>query len=285
MAADDRATRFDDEIAEIEDRRGKRNLFMILGGLALILLVGIVVIGARERARIADLEARPQTEPVELGELVGRVGSTALYAEGENLYYVEGVPQDVDLSGETSFVRQIEYSGLGEPDVTPPGTTHWSIVRTDSLPFVVERIANPLTGVNPVEFREVDPGALRSGDYRSGGSQDWYSLEQEGTAVRVTGRAAHEDDAAYLIDDPSRVRLQGLEGLSTMDSLEFAWAASAGATITGYGRISSTPPGGDPLFILVVSAIHPPTPVDTPAAADTTAAAADTAAADTTASP
>lgn len=282
MAPDDRAPRFDDEIAEIENRRGNRNLFMILGGLVGVLLLGIVVVGLGERGRLAEEAARPRSEPIEVGTLVGRIGGTAIYARGEELFYVEGIPQDVELSAQTTYVRAITYDPLGTPDSAPAGTMHWSIVRTDSLPFVVEPVTNPLTGVNPTEFRELDAGSLSTADYRSGGPQDWYPLEQEETRVRVTGRAAAEADAAYLVDDSSRVRLQGLEGLSGIDSLEFAWAAQAGAPLTAFGRITNTPASGDPLFVLMISAVHPPAPAGADAAPADSAVPAP---ADTTATP
>lgn len=265
MAPDDRAPRFDDEIAEIENRRGNRNLFMILGGLVGVLLLGIVVVGLRERGRLAEEAARPQSETIDVGTLVGRIGGTAVYARGEELTYVEGIPQDVELSAQTTYVRPITYDPLGTPDSAPAGTRHWSVVRADSLPFVVEPVVNPLTGVNPTEFRELDPSALSRADYRSGGASDWYPLEQEQTPVRVTGRAAVDADAAFLIDESTRVRLQGLEGLSGIDSLEFAWASGAGAPLTAFGRITNTPAGGDPLFVLMITTVHPPAPAGAPA--------------------
>lgn len=267
MADEGRATRFDDEIAEIENRRGKRNLFLVLGGVFVLILLGIVVFGARERARLDEEAARPRTEPVELGALVGVVGGTALFARGESLSYVEGIREGTEVTDQTRFVRQVEYTPGGEPDAVPPGTTHWSVVSADSVPYVVEHVTHPLTGVNPIEYHELNLGALRPSDYGSGGPNDWRPLEQGEERVRVTGRPMQDAGSAYIADLPARVRLQGIEGLSAIDSLELTWATRTRAPLTAYGRITTTPRGGDPLFVMVVSTLHPPAPA---APADTT---------------
>jgi hypothetical protein len=88
----------------------------------------------------------------------------------------------------------------------------------------------------------------------------------------VTGNAAREEESLYLVAELSRVRLQGIEGLSSLDSLEVAWATAEGAPLSAFGRISSTPRGGDSaLFVMTVSAVQPPgrtggAPTDTTAA-------------------
>jgi hypothetical protein len=273
MAVEDRDTPFHDEIAEIENRRGKRNLFLIVGGAVGAILLLIVVVGLRERGRLAEEANRPRTEPVEVGELVGVVGGTAVYAVDGSLWYVENVREGTPIDAGTRFVRQISYDALGQPDSAPAGTTYWSIVRADSAPFVVEPVTHPLTGVNPAEFRELRLGAMMPEDYRSAGPSDWRQLEVEQSPVAVVGRPAREGDTAFLVDEPSRVRLQGLEGLSSIDSLEFEWASRTGSTLVGYGRILNTPPGGDPLFVLLLSAVHPPAPAGAAAPADVPAPA------------
>ncbi|HUP18318.1 MAG TPA: hypothetical protein VM778_00030 [Gemmatimonadota bacterium] len=277
MAAEDRDTPFQEEIAEIENRRGKRNLFLGVAGVSGVILLLIIVIGLRERGRLAEEANRPQAEPVEVGELVGVIGSTAVFAVDGTLYYIENIREGTAIDAGTRFARQISYDGLGRPDSAPSGTTYWSIVRADSAPYLIEPVVHPLTGVNPAEYRELRLGAMMPEDYRSAGPSDWRQLEVEQTPVAVSGRAVREGDTALLVDEPSRVRLQGIEGLSTIDSLEFEWASRTGAPMVGYGRILNTPPGGDPLFVLMLSTVHPPAPAAAAAPADAPPAPADTA--------
>ena len=114
--------------------------------------------------------------------------------------------------------------------------------------------------------------ALSAADYGSDSPNDWSTLEEEGTQVAVTGAATRETDAVYLVSDPNRVRLQGIEGLISLDSLEVAWATAQNAPLSAFGRISSTPRGGDAaLFVMTVSAIQPPGEAGA-ASSDTTAA-------------
>jgi hypothetical protein len=260
MDSENRATPFDEEIAEIENRRGTRNLFLFVGGILGLILLFVVVVGVRERIRLAREAARPQTEDVALGTYVGLAGNQALFAVNDELSYVEGIGQ-ADVGDQTSFVRRLRYDELGNADTLPPGISHWSLRESDSLPYVVEPIEDPLIGVTPDRYRVVRIGNLSRGDYGSEGPNDWEPLEQDEDRVRVTGRIEGMDSSVYLVDEPSRVRLQGIEGLSPIDSLEMVWATGAGGTLTAYGRITSTPSprANDPaLFILTVSAVHPP---------------------------
>jgi hypothetical protein len=93
MAGEPGATKFEQEIEEIENRRGIRNLFVVLGGLVTVILLVIVVVGARERARLAAEAARPKFEEVVLGRFVGQASNQAVFAEGQRLNYVEGIGQ------------------------------------------------------------------------------------------------------------------------------------------------------------------------------------------------
>lgn len=277
MDSENRANGIEDEIAEIENRRGKRNLFLTLGGIVIVLLLVIVVVGARERARIAELEARPQTEPVEMGTLVGTTANQAVFARGGRLTYVEGI-SDADITSDTRFVREITYNPAGEPDTVPSTLSHWSLSSTDSLPYVVEPVTNPLLGVNPTEYQELELGSLRREDYGTGGPGDWQPLEREGDNVQITGEAARVEGAVYLTSDPVRVRLSGVEGLTAVDSLEVSWATENNADLTAYGRITNTPrgPGDQALFVLTINSVHPPASVTGGATAPTDTTAADT---------
>lgn len=262
MDTENRATPFAEEIAEIENRRGTRNLFFLVGGLLGLILLVVVVIGVRERIRLAREAARPQTEDVILGEYVGLAGNQALFAANGELSYVEGIGQ-AEVGDQTSFVRRLRYDEFGNADTLPPGITHWSLRESDSLPYVVEPIENPLIGVTPDRYREVLIANLSRGDYGSEGPNDWEPLEQDEDRVQVTGRIDQIDSSVYLVSEPSRIRLQGVEGLSPIDSLEMVWATGAGGTLTAYGRITSTPSprANDPaLFVITLSAVHPPMP-------------------------
>lgn len=258
MATEPRSTKFDAEIAEIENRRGKRNLFLVLSGLVAVLLLAIVIVGARERSRLAAEAARPKFEDVVLGRYLGQASNQAVFAEGQRLNYVEGIGNN-EIGSTTTFVRPIEYDAAGNPVPAPQGTFFWSLESADSLPYVIEPVLNPLTGVSPSDYRQLDLGSLTTADYGSGGPNDWTSLQEEGTQVAVTGGATRADGSVYLVADPSRVRLQGIEGLSALDSLEVAWATAEGAPLSAFGRISSTPRGGDSaLFVMTVNAVQPP---------------------------
>ncbi|MDX1624537.1 MAG: hypothetical protein R3199_11230 [Gemmatimonadota bacterium] len=282
MADEDPGTRFEEEIAEIEQRERTRNVFLFVGGIVVVVLAVIVVIGIRERSRLAELEARPDFEPVELGRHLGTVANTAVFSEGDRLFYVEGVGE-AEIADTTEFVREIQYDMAGEPDSIPPGTTHWTLAQWDSLPYTIERTANPLIGVTPSDYRELVLSSLRHADYGAGGPNDWQPLEREEARVRVTGRAIEEQGSTYLREDTVQVRLAGVEELTPMDSLEVAWATENRAPLTAFGRIERTIPGGATLFVLRTNAVQPPEPeaIATPAggAADTTVA--DTAPADT----
>lgn len=261
MTSEDHASRFDDEIAEIENRGRKRNLFMILGGIVVVVLAVIVIVGGRERMRLAAEAARPKTEPVDLGQLVGKVANTAVYAKGGGLSYVEGVG-DAQVGPDTRYVRRISYDQLGNPDTIPAGITHWSLVQSDSLPYTLEWVTNPLIGVNPSDYQALELGSLRAGDYGTGGPKDWKSLEENRTNVQITGEATREDSGVYLTADSVRARLQGIEGLSAVDSLELDWATKNHADLTAYGRIGSTPrrPTDDTLFTFTLTSVEPPAP-------------------------
>lgn len=258
MSPDPHATRLDDEIAEIENRRGTRTLFMSLGAAFALLLLVVVVYGARERARLAEEAARPRTAELALGQHLGTVSNTAVFSDGQRLSYVEGVG-DTPMEN-ASFVRPLEYDQAGNPVPLPAGITHWSLAEEDSLPYLVEPILNPLTGVNLGDYQELNLATLEADDYGTGGPADWRPYELEETNIAVTGRASTEDGSVYLTADDARVRLQGIQGLSGLDSLEIAWATNNQAAISAFGRISTTPRGGDPLFVLAVNAVDPPRP-------------------------
>jgi len=280
MAGEPGATKFEEEIAEIENRRRTRNLFLILGGLVAAILLVVVIVGARERARLAEEAARPKFEEVVLGRYVGQASNQAVFAEGERLNYVEGVGES-EVGPTTTFVRPLEYDAIGNPLPAPEGVFFWSIESADSLPYVIEPITNPLTGVNPADYRHLDLAALRPTDYGVGGPNDWGLFQEEGTLVSVSGTAAREDGAVYIVDEPSRVRLQGIEGLSALDSLEVDWATESGAPLSAFGRISSTPRGGDSaLFVMTATAVQPQ--ASEGAAPPSGAAVPDAAPADTT---
>lgn len=274
MSPDPHAVRHDDEIAEIENRRGTRTLFLALGGLFGLLLLAIVVYGAKERARLREEDARPKTAELELGRHLGTVSNTAVFSDGQRLTYVEGVG-DAPLDN-ASFVRALEYDQDGTPVEFPATITHWSIQQKDSLPYVVEPVRNPLTGVTLSDYRALDLASLKPSDYGTGGPADWQPLEREETNVSVTGRVERTAEGVSLTAGDSRVRIQGIEGLSGLDSLEMAWATANGTELSVFGRIGNTPRGGDPLFVLMISAVEPPRSAqpETDAAADTAAPAA-----------
>lgn len=279
MDSENRAHRMDEEIAEIEDRRGKRNLFLTLGGIVGVLLLVIVIFGWRERARIAEIEARPQTEAVELGNLVGTSANTAVFSRGDRLSYVEGIGE-ASIDADTRFVRRITYSPVGEPDTIPSSIVYWSLAESDSLPYVLEPVTNPLTGVNPTDYQELELASMRAADYGTGGPGDWRSLEQEGENIQVTGEASREEEEVYLTSDSVRARLQGIEGLTAIDSLEVSWAIENNAPLTAYGRITNTPrrPTDATLFVVTVNSVQPPSAATggATAPADAAATAADT---------
>ena len=129
MAGEPGATKFEEEIAEIENRRGTRNLFLVLGGLLVAILLVVVVVGAREHARLAEEAARPKFEPVVLGRYVGMASNQAVFAEGQHLNYVEGVGQ-AEMGPSTTFVRALEYDAAGNPAPAPEsGLTRSSVIR------------------------------------------------------------------------------------------------------------------------------------------------------------
>jgi hypothetical protein len=283
MAPDPHATNFDAEIAEIENRRGTRTLFLVLGGLFALILVLVVIVGARERSRLAAEAARPKFEEVVLGRYIGQASNQAVFAEEDRLNYVEGIGES-ELGPTTTFVRSLEYDAAGNPTPAPEGTFFWSLESADSLPYVIEPVVNPLTGVSPSDYQALDLNTLSLADYGSGGPNDWAPLQEEGNEVSVTGTATREDGTVYLAAGEGRARLQGMEGLSALDSLEVAWATESGAPLSAFGRISSTPREGDQtLFVMTVTAVQPPSELggaapdaaagDTtlPARADTTA--------------
>ncbi|CAN5867283.1 hypothetical protein BH20GEM1_BH20GEM1_04300 [soil metagenome] len=288
MAPDPHATNFDAEIAEIENRRGKRILFLTLGGVLGLILLLVVVFGARERSRLAEEAARPRFEEVVLGRFVGQASNQAVFAEEQGLNYVEGIGES-EIGSSTTFVRAIEYDPAGNPVPAPEGSFFWSLEASDSLPYVIEPVVNPLTGVSPSDYVALDLGTLSLADYNSGGPNDWAPLQEEGEEVSVTGRATREDDTVYLTRGTGRARLQGIEGLSALDSLEVAWATESGAPLSAFGRIASTPREGDnTLFVMTVTAVQPPGDIAGSRSAAPSAAAADTslpARADTTAIP
>lgn len=258
MAPDPHAQRMEEEIAEIENRSGTRTLFIVVGGLAALLLVGIVAVGARERLRLLEESRRPQAQVVDIGSYVGTAGNTAVFASGDELSYVDGVG-DASIESSTTFARPLSYDEAGNPLPLAEGVHHWSLASTDSLPYLIEPVENPLIGFSVQDYRQLPLGSLSRGDYGSGGPNDWRPLEEEGANVTVTGQARRADGAYYLVADPARVRLQGIEGLSPIDSLEIRWATESGAPLAAFGRISSTPRAGDAaLFVMTLTAVQPP---------------------------
>ena len=159
MAPDPHATNLDAEIAEIENRRGTRNLFLVLGGILGLILVLVVIFGARERTRLAAEAARPKFEEVVLGRYVGQASNQAVFAEGQRLNYVEGIGES-EIGSSPTFVRALEYDAAGNPATVPEGTFFWSLESADSLPYVIEPVINPLTGVSPSDYQELDLGTV-----------------------------------------------------------------------------------------------------------------------------
>lgn len=254
---DPHAVRLEDEIARIENRSRTRLLFMVLGGLLVILLGAIVVFGGRERARLRAEAARPKTEPVSFGQYLGTVGRQAVFANGDELAYVQ-LTGEATVTTDTRFGRPLAYDEAGQPIGLQDGITHWSLASADSLMFVIEPVANPLTGVNLDDYRQLPLASLTPEDYGSGGPRDWQALQDQGSNVAITGQAQRVEGAVYLTAEAKRVRLQGIEGLSAVDSLEVAWATQNKAPLSAFGRISSTPRGADTaLFVMTVTAVHP----------------------------
>ena len=266
MAAEEPKTGFEEEIAVIENRAGTRRLFMMVGGAIGVLLLAVVVLGARERVRLARESARATTAEVVLGRYIGTASNQAVFAQEGALAYLEGVG-DAEIGPATRFVRTLAYDAQGNPVELTAEVRYWKLESADSLPYMIEPMDNPLIGVNPSQFREIQLGALTAADYGTGGPRDWRSLEEEGADVRVTGRASRSDGAVLLTEGSSGVRVQGVEGLSPLDSLEVAWATESGAPLTAYGTISSSP-RTDVLFVLIAEAVHAPEPegaAETPA--------------------
>ncbi len=286
---DPHAIRLEDEIASIENRSRTRLLFVVLGGLLVILLGAVIVFGGRERARLRAEAARPKTEPVSFGQYLGTVGTQAVFANGDELAYVQ-LTGEATVTTDTRFGRPLTYDEAGQPVGLQDGITHWSLASADSVMFVIEPVANPLTGVNLDDYRQLplasglDPArqgaqirsrigfvhdephfyrqltlaSLTPDDYGSGGPRDWQSLQDQGSNVAISGRAQRVEGAFYLTADTKRVRLQGIEGLSAVDSLEMAWATQNNKQLSAFGRISSTPRGADTaLFVMTVTAVHP----------------------------
>ncbi len=263
MAPDPHAARIDEEVAEIEDRSGTRRLFLILGGLFGLVLILIVAVGVKARIQMAREASRPQTEALNLGSYIGQAANTALFANRDQLYYVENVGGAKIEDGAT-FARRIEYDELGHPDTLPQATRHFRLVSADSMPYIVEAVTNPLTGVTPSEYQTLPLASLRPSDYGSGGPHDWRPLEREGAKVQLTGQLSRESGSLYVTADSARVRLQGVEGLTPVDSLEVVWAVKQQAPLTVYGRVSQAGGGrraaGAPLFVLTLNATDPPHP-------------------------
>lgn len=255
---DPHAFQMDEEIAEIENRKSNRTLFALLGGVVLLLLAGIIVVGSGERARLAEIAARPKSEALNLGSYLGTVGNQAVFDRGGELAYVQ-LAGETQVDEDTRFARVLDYDQAGATIPLPDGITHWSLTQADSLPYTVEPILNPLIGFNVDDYRELPLAAMTSADYRSGGPRDWSPLQLEGTPVAISGSVAEVEGAIYMVADSTRVRLQGVEGLSAVDSLEVRWAVSAGAELSAFGRISSTPPqrGDAALFVMMLTAVQP----------------------------
>jgi len=274
MAAEVQQSRFDEEIAQIENRAGKRRMFMIISGVTAVLLVLIILVGARERVRLAREAARPKTEEVVLGRYVGTASNQAVFERDNGLVYLEGAG-NTEIGTTTTFARALEYDAQGNPVAMEDGDVrYWRLESSDSLPYIVEPIVNPLIGVNAAEFRGIDLAALSPSSYGAGGPNDWRMHEQERAEVRVTGAASRTDGAVVLSAGNSRVRVQGVEGLSPLDSLEVAWATQSGAQLTAFGTIGSSPRTADALFVITAEAVHPVDAVSSDTTAGTSAAPA-----------
>lgn len=261
MADESPDTKFEEEIAEIEDRGRKRKVFIGISVAVVLFLATIVVVGARERARLAAEAARPKFEEVFPGAFVARVSGQALFEHESGLTYVQGIA-DAEVTPSTEFVRPLEYDQAGSPIEIPDGIRYWSTVSTDSLPYVIEPVESPLIGVSLSDYERLDLGSLTMEDYGSGGPEDWQPHEQERTSVVVVGQPVEAEDAVYLVDEENRARLSGARALSGLDSLEMEWAIGNRASLAVFGRISSTPRatgrGQDvALFVMVVNAVHP----------------------------
>lgn len=267
MAAEAQHSRFDEEIAQIENRAGKRRLFLILIAGAGVILLAVILMGARERMRLAEEAARPKTEEVVLGRFIGTASNQAVFERDNALVYLEGVGS-AEIGAATTFARILRYDAQGNPDAVDVDIRYWRLESSDSLPYVVEPIENPLVGINPTEYRDINLATLRPQDYGAGGPGDWRMHEQERAEVRVTGTVSRADGALILSDGTGRVRVQGVEGLSPLDSLEVVWATESGAPLTAFGTIASSPRTADALFVMTAEAVHPP---DAAAGADTTA--------------
>ncbi len=261
---DPHAVRMDEEIARIENRGRTRMLFVVLGGLLVILLGAIVVFGGRERARLSAEAARPKTEAVNFGQYLGTVGTQAVFVNGDELAYVQ-LTGETTVDSDSRFARPVEYDQAGQPIGMQDGITHWSLASVDSMSVVIEPIANPLTGVNLNDYRQLPLASMTPDDYGSGGPRDWQSLQEQGSNIAVSGQAQRVEGAVYLTADDVRVRLQGIEGLSAVDSLEVAWATQNNARLSAFGRISSTSRATESaLFVMTVTAVHPTGSTTTP---------------------
>lgn len=258
MAPDPHTLQIEDEVAEIENRKGTRTLFIVTGAVLGLALLVVVVLGMGERMQMREIAARPDTQELALGRLVGTASNTAVFAADGRLSYVEGIG-DAAVDGTTTFARRIEYDAAGLPDSVPAAITYWTLVSSDSLPYIVDPVTSPLLGISTSDYRELALGSLSRDDYRSGDPNDWRALEEDATNVAITGTPHRSEETVLLADGPAQVRLQGIQGLSALDSLELAWAVESSAALAAYGRISSTPGAGDPaLFVLTLDAVHPP---------------------------
>ena len=260
MAPEERpTTKFEEEIALIENRASRRRMFWTIGAVTALLLVVVVVVGARERMRIRELESRATSEAVVLGRYLATVSNQALFARENALLYLEGIGE-AEIGPTTTFVRAVEYDPQGNRIATAGEILYWKLVSSDSLPYVIEPLGNPLIGVSPSQYQAIELGALSAADYGSAGPNDWRPMEEDQVDVRVTGLASRANGSLVLEDGASRVRVQGIEGLSAIDSLEVSWATENRASLTAFGTITSTPRGGDVLFVIVAEAVHPPEP-------------------------
>jgi len=286
MAEESPDTKFEEEITEIEDRARKRNVFIGLSATIVLILATIVVVGARERARLAAEAARPKFEEVFPGAFLTKASGQAVFEQELGLTYVQGIA-DAEVTPSTEFVRPLEYDQTGNPIEIPEGIRYWSTVSADSLPYVIEPIENPLIGVSLSDYERVDLGSSTMDDYGSGGPEDWQPFEQERTSVVVIGQPVEAEDAVYLVDEENRARLSGARALSGLDSLEMEWAIGNRAPLAVFGRISSTPRATGraqdvALFVMVANAVHPARSLpgleaeEEPAPAESETAASDT---------